>query len=150
MYSLIRNENKLIDISLDEKGINDVLKWSFDNCFIKDGIILYLAGEFLIAPGILYNKVSLKDSSTHDCILVTINDKWVWEYNNIIFDKITYNNNGQKSITLVKIYDNDIIKIIYSSKKKNNHKVKKIKNFLILDGKAKEIKKNEKHKQINH
>jgi len=148
--SIIKIESKLFDSSLDSNGIEKILDWSFKNCFVNDGIILYLDKEFLVAPGVLYNKDRLRDNNKHDCILVSINDKWVWEYNNAIYDKICYTNDGQRSITLIKIYDNDIVKIIYSSKKNNNHKVRKIKNFIITDGKPLEIKKNKKLKTIKH
>jgi len=131
----------------DEINLERLFKWGFENCFIEKDIIIYYTESTLLAPGILYGSSGNK----HDCILLSVNNKWAWESDNLLRDKIVYRNNGQISLSLINTKDNDIIKIIKSKKNLKFHKAKSIDTYKVKKGIPLLISKNVKsNNEISH
>lgn len=143
----IKIEKLKENYDFDENNLERLFMWGFENCFIGKDIIIYYNESTLLAPGILYGSSGNK----HDCILLSVNNKWAWESDNLLKDKIVYRNNGQISLSLINTKDNDIIKIIKSKKNLKLHKAKSIDTYKINKGIPLLISKNVKsNNEISH
>lgn len=90
--------------------------------------------EYLLCPGVkIY-----KNKNSHRCTFITVNDRWSWEYDEILSDKMIFTKDNDLNIvntqSVIRIKNGLIIGVVSSVANLEKHRMKKKKFYKIESG----------------